>query len=90
MRWTKNYKELSIDLINEWWGVFSPKKFNWVDFHLIDIHVEWDRVHGVFEKELIIFGFGVRFYWIYNSKANEESINKYLSTLESDSWVELK
>ena len=87
MRKTIDIKGLSIDLINEWHGVFKPKYFNWVDFHLTDIHIEFDRVHGVFELEFILLGFGFRLYWIYNKKLNEQSMKKYEKILKEGGFT---
>lgn len=91
MRKTINTTYCDIDLINEWWGVFKPKFFNWIDFHLIDIHVEFDRQHGVFEFEFILLGLGFRLYWVYDGKANNKSFKKYEALLndETTEWLKL-
>ena len=82
MRKTIELEYVNLDLINEWHGVLFPKFFNWVDFHFVDIHIEFDRQHGIFELEIILLGFGFRLYWVYDKKKHKKAMKKYEKTFK--------
>lgn len=82
MRYSYEYKAISIDLIQEWTPFFKPKEYNWLDFHVADIHFE-NSVHtGTAEVELIIMGLGIRIYWTYNEKKLKGLIDSWNIEIE--------
>ena len=88
MRYTFNIGNLSIDLVNEWGQFFG--KYNWHEFHLLMWRFEKEFIHGMFEMELYLLGFGVRFYWTWNKQMLKDKMDKYTQTLENDEWYEFK
>lgn len=88
MRYTFNIWKLSIDLVNEWKQFFG--KYNWEEIHMIMWRFEKENIHGMFEIELYLLGFGARFYWTWNRKMLEEKSKQYQEMLDTMEWYEFK
>jgi hypothetical protein len=69
--------KLDVDLVNEWHSVFYPKHYNWVEFHPLMLRGEFEKLYGIAEIELYLFGFGVRFYWVWNKKMLDAKLKEY-------------
>lgn len=82
---TIEFKKISIDLTNQWIDLFQ--KCNWYNFDIIKFTVEKDYVHGMFELELYLLCFGVRFYWTWNEEMLESKIKEYNNILEKGEFV---
>ena len=83
-------KYLDIDLKEDYTQFFDPTRYNWIDFEFIKIHVEADRVHGMFEIQFALLGLGIRFYWTYNRKALKKAFDRYEEILAEDNFVTLE
>lgn len=70
-------RSLDVDLVNEWHSIFYPKQYNWVEFHPFMFRGEFEKIHGVAEIEFYLLGFGVRFYWVWNSKIFDAKMKEY-------------
>lgn len=90
MRHTIELTSLSIDLDNQWDAVFYPKEYNWIDFNIIHLSFETERVHGTREIEFYLLGLGIRLYWVYNEEVNNKKMLEYKAILDKGEFVEIK
>jgi len=89
MRYDYHGKYISIDLIEQWTQFFDPKMYNWLDFTFVNLYFEADRMHGMMEIETIVLGLGIRIYWTYDKKKQEESFEKYKNIAAEKDWISL-
>ena len=83
------YKTLAVNPIIQW--SFPWSRYNWHTINLLNVEFEDDRMFGNVELTMIVFGFGVRLVWTYNSKKNQAEINSLLDkALNKDGWRERK
>lgn len=45
------------------WIQFNHKKFNWINFSLINVYFEYDKIFNELELEVALLGFNLR--WQY-------------------------
>lgn len=90
MRKTIDFKRFSIDLTSDWSAIFRPKYFNWIDFNLIGLRVEKEKIHGSAEIEIHLLGFGVRVYWTWDKEMLEARIKEYEKRLKRAKWKVFK
>lgn len=88
LRRTIDFGAFSVDLINEWSQLKG--RYNWIEAHYLMLRSEQDKLHGGFEIEIYLLGFGVRIYWTYNKRIAEEKVNQYKEMIEKGEWVTLK
>ena len=87
MRKTLDLKRISIDFVAEWLQLFG--KYNWEEFHFLMLRMEKENIHGMFEVEFFVLGFGVRFYWTWNTKMRDKKVLEYSKMIKEGNWVEL-
>ena len=90
MRKTFGIGKLSIDLVNEWKQFFGKGRYNWQEFHLGMWRFEKENIHGMFEIEAYLLGFGVRFYWTWNKEMLEAKAKEYDKLLKESKWISLE
>jgi hypothetical protein len=67
------------EFYNQWPGVFSPRKHNWVDFTWVRFATEVDRTFCLLKLDAGILGFNFYFAWKYAEPDNKD----YISIMES-------
>ena len=85
---TIELKRLSIDLNCDWTQVVG--RWNWIEFNIFKVYMEKDKLHGMFEIELYVLGFGVRFYWTYDKVIMKKRMGHYQEIIDKDEWIRLK
>ena len=90
MRKTFGIGKLSIDLVNEWKQFCAKGRYNWQEFHFLMIRMEKENIHGMFEIEFYLLGFGARFYWTWNQAMLEAKGKEYDKMLKESQWISLE
>lgn len=85
---TIEFKTFNIDLINEWNELIG--KYNWKEFHFCKLKVEKEYMHGSFEIEAYILGFGLRIYWTWNREMLEAKAEEYNKILKESKFITLE
>jgi len=88
MRKTFELGRFSIDLCSDWAQLVG--KYNWITFNLFKIYAEKENIHGMFEVEIYLLGFGIRIYWTWNQEMLDEKVKEYNISLAEDKFTELK
>ena len=72
--------------INRWAEIISFRKFNWVDFELLDVGIEIDKIAGEIEIRFIVLGLGCCFSFIYSKQQHE----RFMKNLEERAGMALE
>jgi len=82
MRKTIELGNIDIDLTCQLVQLFNVKRYNWIAMDLLKLYTEVSGHIGEAEIELYILGFGIRVYWIYDSKAYNKKIKEWDKSLD--------
>jgi len=84
--------KLSIDFNNDWEQITG--KWNWITINFLKLYMEKENQFGTFEIEIYLLGFGIRFYWTWDSKRMDDKLKEFQRIIDDgdfksfDEWVE--
>jgi len=80
--------KLSIDLNNDWEQIIG--KWNWVTFNFLKFYMEKENQFGMFEIEIYLLGFGIRFYWTWDKKRMNKKLKEYKKIIDKGDFKSLE
>ena len=79
--------KLSIDLNNDWSQLLGS--YNWIEFNLLKLYMEKENQFGMFEIEVYLLGFGIRFYWTWDKDRLSTKVEEYREILTNGKFKSL-
>jgi len=80
--------KLNIDLNNDWEQIVG--KWNWISFNLLKFYVEKENQFGMFEIEVYLLGFGIRFYCTWNKERLNKKVKEYKNIIDNGEFKRLE
>lgn len=76
---------MSVRFYCDWPAVFNPKRYNWVDFHFIQLRCEYEKAGPCFEMDMALLGFGVWFAFSLPWKTEQsERLTRMVTELDTE------
>ena len=85
-------KRSMVQVGEDYSNLFSPTGFNWVEFTLINVRFEVNKMFGQLELDLALLGLHINFSYVYDVKVYKKEVKRLLKLADSpkEGWVELK